>query len=111
MSQDRRIRVVRVDEHLPRVQVRKARIDMLRSRAHWHFRRGSHGNGEGTFVLMSITHAPEVVGTNLGFGILDVFIKVRPERPKPGSCTNFWVERKCRTVGSESPACRFQAFL
>ena len=33
----------------------------------------------------------------------DVFMKVRPEKPKPGRCMNLWVERKCRTTGSESP--------
>ena len=36
---------------------------------------------------------------------------MRPERPKPGSCMNLWVERKWRTIGSESPECRFQAIL
>ena len=46
--------------------------------------------------MRSIGQAPDVAGTNLGFGILDVFVKVRPEKPKPGSCMNFWVERKCR---------------
>ena len=36
-------------------------------------------------VLRRISHAPDVAPTNLGFGILDVFVKVRPEKPKPGS--------------------------
>ena len=58
-------------------------------------------------------HASEedVAAANLDLGILDVFIKVRPEKPKPGRCIILWVERKWRTIGSESPACRFQAFL
>jgi hypothetical protein len=43
-----------------------------------------------------IDHAPEedVAATNLDLGILDVFIKVRPEKSKPGRCINLWVERK-----------------
>ena len=48
---------------------------------------------------------------NLGLGILDVFIKVRPERPKPGRCTNFWVEREMPDHRFRVSACRFQAFL
>lgn len=41
-----------------------------------------------------IGHASEVTATNLGLGILDVFTKVRPEKPKLGRCMNRWVERK-----------------
>jgi len=40
-----------------------------------------------------IDHAPgeDVAASNLDLGILDVFIKVRPEKPKPGRCINLWV--------------------
>ena len=68
---------------------------------------------DGDLSSIEFDHAPEedVAATNLNLGILDVFIKVRPEKPKPGRCINLWVERKWRTIGSKSPACRFQAFL
>src|SRR6476620_3384775 len=69
MSQDGRIRVVRCRGALPGAKGAKlASISIVVG--HWHFRRGSHRNGERTFVLRSISHAPEVVGTNLGLGIL-----------------------------------------
>ena len=41
-----------------------------------------------------IGHASEVTATNFGFGMREVFMKVRPEMPKPGRCMNFWVDRK-----------------
>ncbi len=34
-------------------------------------------------------HASEAAAINLGFGIREVFIKVRPEKPKPGRCMDF----------------------
>jgi hypothetical protein len=33
-------------------------------------------------------HAPDVAPNSFGLGIFDVFTKVRPEKPKPGSCMN-----------------------
>jgi hypothetical protein len=33
-------------------------------------------------------HASEAAAINLGFGIREVFINVRPENPKPGKCMN-----------------------
>ena len=44
-------------------------------------------------------------------GTLDVPVKVRPEKPKPGKCINLWVEGKQRTTGFEFPECRSQALL
>ena len=37
--------------------------------------------------------AGAAAATNRGFGIREVFMKVRPEKPKPGRCVTFWVER------------------
>jgi hypothetical protein len=37
--------------------------------------------------------------------------KVRPEKPKPGRCMNLWVERKWRTIGSDSPRAGLLEYL
>ena len=57
-------------------------------------------------------HASVVTSTILAFGlgILDVFTKVRPEKPNPSRCMNASVERKWRTIGSVSPTCSSQTF-
>ena len=62
--------------------------------------------------LLSKNHASLVTSTILvfGLGILDVFTKVRPEKPNPSRCMNASVERKWRTIGSVSPTCSSQTF-
>jgi hypothetical protein len=45
-------------------------------------------------AIGEIGQASEVTAANLGLGMREVFMKVRPEKPKPGRCMTFWVERK-----------------
>ena len=61
---------------------------------------------------ISPDYASVVTSTILAFGlgILDVFTKVRPEKPNPSRCMNASVERKWRTIGSVSPTCNSQTF-